>query len=160
LPLIASLINVSDRLELPPSLGAADLEATLQAHGLGEGTVLMTSRIVDTGAIADTWRMHASGQTTHAAPPVGGTDGEIGARSLSSLELVAIVIACVVIPRVMSPSSRSPYARPEAQQCTMGRGHSWHGPWNQEAGAVVPKPPGMAAGRQHGLNGNGKGITD
>ena len=58
----------------------------------------MTSRIVDTGAIADTWRMHASGQTTHAAPPVGGTDGEIGARSLSSLELVAIVIACVAIP--------------------------------------------------------------
>ena len=25
--------------------------------------------------------------------------------------------------------------------------------WNQEAGAVVPKPLGMAAGRQHGLNG-------
>ena len=80
-------------------IGAADLEATLHAHGLGEGTVLMTSRIMDTAGIADTWRMHASGQTARAAPKVGdqSTDGEIGSRSPSSLELVAIVIACVAI---------------------------------------------------------------
>jgi len=31
--------------------------------------------------------------------------------------------------------------------------------WNQEAGAVVPKPLGMAAGRQHGLNGKGPVLS-
>jgi hypothetical protein len=42
---------------------------------------------------------------------------------------------------------------PSANRTWSAAVHDGQLTWNQEAGAVVPKPLGMAAGRQHGLNG-------
>jgi hypothetical protein len=48
---------------------------------------------------------------------------------------------------------------PSANRTWSAAVHDGQLTWNQEAGAVVPKPLGMAAGRQHGLNGKGPVLS-
>jgi len=48
---------------------------------------------------------------------------------------------------------------PSANRTWSAAVHDGQLTWNQEAGAVVPKPLGMAAGRQHGLNGKGRVLS-
>ena len=48
---------------------------------------------------------------------------------------------------------------PSANRTWSAAVHDGQLTWNHEAGAVVPKPLGMAAGRQHGLNGKGPVLS-